>query len=336
MSSQRISVRKSQPLPVVGAVNRAATGAALFSVSDSGTLAYVPGGSDFALVTVDRNDRASSLLDEVGTFWMPGLSPDGKRLAVFSREGKTYDVWIYDIVQGARIRLTTDGFSGWPIWTRNGERITFSSKGNLCWASADGSGTVQMLLDRDNVQRPVSWSPDNKTLAFQEINPDTGADVYLLHLGTQEPEALLHTAFDERAPQFSPDGRWLAYVSNESGRNEVYVRAYLGVDQKWIVSVKGGSEPRWSSDGREILYRQSGKMMVAVVTTEPTFSIGERRELFDGPYDSNPESCLPAYDVTPDGEHFVTSMPDPVSIPRQINIVLNWFDELERLVPTRD
>ena len=172
-------------------------------------------------------------------------------------------------------------------------------------------------------------------LAYTQNSPDTGLDIWLLPLeGEREPTLLLGTPFNERRATFSPNGRWLAYQSNESGQNEVYVRPYPGPEGKWPISTEGGTEPVWSPDGRELFYRNRDQMMVVSVETEPSFTPGKPRLLFNGQFQFEPSDfASPNYDVSPDGQRFLMIKAAEEGA-NQINVVQNWFEELKRLVPT--
>jgi Tol biopolymer transport system component len=176
-------------------------------------------------------------------------------------------------------------------------------------------------------------------LAFDDAgsSPGAGRDIGVLRLSDRKVEPFLATPFNEGAPQFSPDGRWLAYVSNESGRYEIYVQPYPGPGAKSQISTDGGGEPLWNPDGRELFYRSGNKMMVVEITAQPSFSAGKPKVLFAGPYQTSPNPVpSPNYDVSPDGQRFLMLKPgDPAGeTPTQINVVLNWFEELKRKVPT--
>jgi eukaryotic-like serine/threonine-protein kinase len=181
----------------------------------------------------------------------------------------------------------------------------------------------------------MSWSPDGQLLAFMENNPTTGYDIWVLRLSDRKAQPFLRTPFNESVPRFSPDGRWLTYVSNESGRYEIYVQPYPGPGGKWQISTEGGTEPTWNSNGRELFYRSGDKMMAVDIATQPSFAAGKPRVLFEGRYVPTPATS-PNYDVSPDGQRFLMLKPNEqeASAPTQINVVLNWFEELKRRVPT--
>jgi serine/threonine-protein kinase len=208
---------------------------------------------------------------------------------------------------------------------------------NLYWISVDGSGAAESLAMSENAQVPGSWSPDGQVLAFSEENPTTGWDIWVLRLGgDRQRQPLLQTPSNEQAPMFSPDGRWLAYQSDESGRDEVYVRAFPDSAGRSQVSTDGGSGPVWGRNGRELFYQNGDKMMAAAVQTQKsTFVAARPKLLFEGHYETDVYPSYANYDVGLDGQRFLmikTSEEERAAT--QINVVLNWFEELKRRVPT--
>ena len=324
-------------IPILDGVSWGNTGGlerANFTVSETGTLVYVPGGrgETTALVWVDRSGQETSLRVDPGDYLHPRLSPDGRRITLTRiADGGTGDIWIIDTERGTHTRLTVERTSYTPLWTPDGKRVTFVSNGNIFWGPTDGSGEAEPLLIREHYQRPWSWSPDD-VLAFDD-RTSTGLDIWMLPLDG-DPSPFLDTSFNETMPMFSPDGQWLAYVSDDSGRPEVYLKSYPGPGGRWPVSAEGGSEPIWSADGRELFYRNGDRMMIAAVQTKPTVVIGKPQPLFQGSYFQQQIGSGGNYDVSPDGKRFVMIRRDEESTSTQINVVLNWFEELERLVPT--
>ena len=310
-----------------------------YTVSENGTLIYVPGEGSLAtsFVWVDREGRATALIEDQQEYLRPRLSPDGTKVAVMISSAGRNDIWIYDLERSPRFRLTVEGENRTPVWTPDGKRVTFSSTSTanyaaLYWRQADGSEEVELLLSRESRLYPISWSPDGQILAFYEITPTNGRDIWVLPL-EGEPSDFLATSFNERSPEFSPDGKWLAYVSNESGRDEVYVQPYPGPGGRWLISSEGGSEPVWSADGRELFYRHEEQMIAVTVEIEPLFRAGAPQVLFEGQYVGDPGPNSRNYDISPDGR-FLMMKAEALSQQGQINVILNWFEELKRLAPT--
>jgi Tol biopolymer transport system component len=202
------------------------------------------------------------------------------------------------------------------------------------WIDADGSGRSQAIPGTSVNDFPNSVSPDNALLAFIRTNGDTSGDVFVLSLtGDPQPHAIVKGPAYEGGPQLSPDGHWLAYASNESGQFQVYVRPFPGPDRKWPVSTQGGTQPRWSRNGKELFYRDGDKMMVVDVTSSPDLVLSPPRLLFDQRYAFGGSITTPNYDVSPDGQRFVMVKDESGS--GRLNIVLNWFEELKQRVPTK-
>jgi eukaryotic-like serine/threonine-protein kinase len=327
----------ASPVPVLESVVQSLTvGLAQYSFSNNGVLAYVPGNVLEAqrLVWVDRKGTEQPIAAPPRAYGYPRLSPDGRHLAS-SFDGQ---VWIYDLTRETLTRLTFQpGTALNPIWTPDGKRVVFqfSSGGpfNLFWQPADGSGPAERLTNGKQRQAASSFSADGRLLAFTETTPATGSDIWVLRMSEHQAIPFLRTPANEGDPQFSPDGRWLAYSSNESGRMEVYVLPYPGPGGKWQISADGGAEPMWNTNGRELFYRNGSKVMAVDVTTQPTFTPGKPRMLFQGPYLTT-NQALPYYAVAPDGQRFLmVKANEPGAAATQINVVLNWFEELKHRVP---
>jgi len=326
-----------------------------FTVSETGALVYLTGGAvaagDRTLAWVDRHGTRQGLPAPSRSYSGPLLSPDGQRVTVSTLD--PVQVWSVDIARGALSPVTVDGQSDHGVFTPDGKRIVFRSRvagseGTLSWKAADGSGAVERLTTGGRSQTPSSWSPDGTTLAFMDEGESKGFfqfDVWLLSIGDRKTRALIHTAANEITPEFSPDGRWLAYVSNESGPHEVYVQSYPGPGERHLISTNGGEQPAWSRDGRELFYVQNGgynpgrglpTLMSVSITTVPTFVAGTPKALFESTDLSS--AWGRSYDVALDGTRFVLALSKDASAnlaPTQMIFVQHWFEELKRLVPTR-
>jgi Tol biopolymer transport system component len=331
-------------VPVLEGVLQATGVGAQYSLSTTGSLVYVPGSAQSSaqpLAWVSRNKTEQALPAPPHDYSFPQLSPDGRRLAVMVADQGSPQIWLYDLSRDTLTRLTFSGsFNGAPTWTPDGKRVAFVSnkegQSNIFWELADGSGGLERLTTSDYVSFPRSFSPDGQLLAYVELHPTTGNDIWVLRMSDRKAQPFLRTEFNEAAPAFSPDGRWLAYISDESGRYEVYVQPYPGPGGKYQISTAGGTEPVWNPKGKELFYRNGDKMMAVDVATRPGFSVGKPRMLFQGPYMPT-TGTSPFYGVSPDGQRLLMVKPaeaTPSSYLTQIVVVLNWTEELKRLVPT--
>jgi serine/threonine-protein kinase len=305
-----------------------------FRISENGTLVYVPqrtepGGT---LVWVNREGEARPVTDVRRGYQQLRISPDGQRIAVEILWEGNYDIWIYDIPRGTLTRLTVaESLEGIPEWSSDGKRVAFFSDRDppgVYWKPIDGSGPTERLTDAGD--HPESWSPDGRVLAFGK-----GDDLWMLPMeGERKPEPFLDTPFRELGASFSPDGQWIAYHSDESGRWEVYVRAYSGPGGKWQLSTHGGLFAVWSPDGREIFYRtEDKKVMVVPLQLTPEFRAGKPKMLFEDRFVYINHRWR-NYDITPDGQRFLMVEGAEEGPPTEIVVVFNWFEELKRRVPT--
>ena len=328
------------PFVVLSRVWESLDGAAQLSVSPLGHLVYAPGGlpsSEHMLVWVNRTGGIEPLAAPSRAYSDPRLSADGRRLAVTITD-TSENIWVYDIATGTFTQLTFEGNNSMPVWTPDGARIAFASNRtgplNLFWKRTDGGGTDERLTTSPQPDAAHSWSPDGHRLVFVEQSPTTGRDIWMLSTdGDLRPRPVMQSPFNEAGPALSPDGRWLAYVSDESGRNEIYVTPFPSVLGKWQVSTEGGTEPLWNRDGSEIFYRIGNQVMTARTTTTPSFKTNTPQLLFEGAYDKG-KASRPAYDVTADGQRFLmvkTGDNEPAAT--RFEVVLEWFEELKRRVP---
>jgi len=261
------------------------------------------------------------------------------------------DIWIWDLVREYMTRLTFNGDSYAPLWTRDGRRIVyitgFLDKTAVHWKAADGTGAEDKISSMQVISaEPASWSSDGKTLVLEGYSTGAGLnlDIGALSMeGGRKWRPLLEQKHNEGQPKISPDGRWMAYTSDESGQDEVYVRPFPEVDKgRRQVSINGGNNPLWSPDGRELFYRMGDSVMGTGVQTEPTFEPGKPIVLFQGKYVSQSPIIGISWDISPEGKRFLmmkeavsAEKPAAAEVPRKINVVLNLFEELKQRVPAK-
>lgn len=327
-------------------------GAGQFSVSTSGALLYLPGGifpdPERSLVWVDRATGAVQPLPlPTKAYLSPRISPDGRQVVVWTQGDR--NVWLHDLSRGTLARFTSEARNARPIWTLDGNRVTYGSTAggneNLFMKPADGSGPAERLTTSPNLQFAATWSPSDGALVFVESNPGQGFDILVMPLSSdRRPRPLVQTRFADAYPDLSPDGRWLAYSSDESGDNEVYVQPYPGPGPRQQVSANGGTGPAWSRDGRELFYTTTQafggqatltRMMAVPVTLRPTFAAGTGRPLFEGRYGATQGTR--SYDVTADGRRFlmVQQKERPAVAAAEMILVQNWVEELKARVPVK-
>jgi len=325
------------PSPVLEGVRHSPNSTVTYALSEVGTLVYISGNSvqQRSLVWVNRSGESQTVTEIQRNFADPRLSPDGEQLALTVSDDQGSEVWSYNIARGTLTPLTFDGNSYIPVWTPDGKRLAFHThrtREDIFWMSADGTGEAEQLTTSEAVQTPHSWSPDG-ALAYTE-GPVNQRDIWVVSTeGAGERQSFLATQFNEKHAMFSPDGHWIAFTSNQSGQDEVYVKPYPVEGGIVQISTSGGSEPLWARSGRELFYRNGKQMMVVEMETGPALKVSIPRLLFEGDYGYSSPDFASNYDVSPDGQRFLMiKQAEPV--PTQINVVLNWFEELKRLVPT--
>ena len=308
------------------------------SVGADGTLVYLDylGLGEQQLVWRDRGGRKLGVIGQPQeSIRLPALSPDGDRVAVRGFEDNNNNIWVHEVDRPLKRRLTFDAaIDSRPIWSPSGKEITFSSSrtGNVDIYSrpADGTGEPELLVGTDLPEVPSDWSPDEKYLLYQVMDPENGDDLWYLRRKEArdgfDSVPFLQTSFNEVSAKFSPQGRFVAYVSDQSGQDQVYVRPFPEGEGQWQVSAQGGAQPRWSSDGKELFYVEADTLMAVEVSTSPSFTTGATTRLFRHP---NLWGNEQRYDVSADGQRFVfveTIESDEAKAP-SIHVVQNWFAE---------
>ncbi|HSQ31238.1 MAG TPA: protein kinase, partial [Gemmatimonadaceae bacterium] len=315
---------------ILPSVFRGVSGSADLDVSRNGVLAFVAAGAPRrTVVMVDRNGRERTLISKLEAYDNVKLSPDGRMLAFDQGTAEKRDVWLYDIARTTSTRLTFESDNFYPTWSPDGKRIVFASRrkspADLYSVAVDGSGPPQTVIAGPLLEFPGTFLPDGRTFVYRQTNPTTGFDILSVQLGDSVPTArvVLQTKFNEMAPTLSGDGKWLAYVSDETGRNEVYLRRYPTGESRWAVSVDGGSEPVWRRDGRELFFRNGSGLYAVSVESDAAATaprIGRVTLLFNGQHVRNVRSA--DYDVTPDGREFVMVRDDASSV--QFQVATDW------------
>jgi eukaryotic-like serine/threonine-protein kinase len=338
-------VTTGKPIALQGDVRLTPAAIPQFAISTNGSMAYVPAVGTTpkdTLVWVDRKgiEQPTSLSDTALT--MPRLSPDGKRVAMLlgggnGTQGGAADLWSFDLARNnARSRLTFDSISSFPLWSPEGTRFAYSTglsgRYEIHVRTVDGLSDDK-LSSTEGTNYPLSWSPDGRSIATVSVSPTTANDIWIYTLG-QPPTShiFLQTRFREGAPTFSPDGNWLAYASDQSGRNEIYMRPVSRPGQEVTISTDGGSEPLFASLAGQLFYRHGNAMMAVAIKTTPSVEIGTPQRLFEGRYNGS-AGFWPNYAVTRDGQRLLMIKGTGLEAPTQIRVVLNWFSDLNRLVP---
>ncbi len=308
---------------------------AQLDLSRNGTLVYAPTTVFVArrLQWVDRAGVPTPLAIERGLHEDVRLSRSGRQAAL-EIDG---EIWLLDLDRPAPSRLTFGpGESETPVWSPDDRRMAYACHRpdepfGVCWRAVDGSGTEERLFGRSSYVSLGDWSPDGRALVFIDNTVETGHDLGIFRLDERQPRPLLNSRFNERAPDLSPDGRWLAYSSDESGRREVYVQAFPALGEKRQVSTDGGDEPTWSGTGAELFYRHGDEMRAVTMQARPVFKRGLPRTLFSGRYVSFPQRPEAQYDVAPDGRFLMLKRDGPDDPP--LAMMVNWTEELKSRLP---
>lgn len=333
---RRLALR-GQPMPVADQIDDTGAGRGgwgAFWASRNGVLAFkrsdAAAGSQIGWY--DREGHLLGTLGEAGPYQDVSLSPDGSRAAVHRGDGQN-DLWLLDVARKVSERFTFDAQRDEAaVWSPDGAQIVFASERrgpfNLFRKSASGAGEAEPLLSSGDVDVPNDWSPDGEFLLYSEIDKSRHSGLWLLPLrGARKPIPFLTTAFNESHGRFSPNGRWIAYTSEESGKSEVYVRPFPASNAggKWLISSGGGYQPLWRRDGKELLYfSPDSKLMSVDVKTTSSFQVSAPKVLFTVPMADGPAaSNFHRWDIAPDGQHFLINVAVNTGKSQPITVVLN-------------
>jgi serine/threonine-protein kinase len=344
---------RGTPVPVFeDLATRFQFASAEFNCSQNGTAAYAIAdvtAEQHTVAWVDRTGKSVRLLSTPAQYADPHISPDGSRLAIAMGTGPSHDVYVDDIARGNLIRITFTGRERQPIWAPDGKHLVYdteASTGAIWWIRADGAGSPQPLVQNASTLIPYSFSPDGR-LAYATASSRTSVDIWTLPLDLSDPEhpkpgkpeLFLGTPFGESSPAFSPDGRWMAYLSNESGVMQLYVRPFPGPGGRWLISSGVARSPVWSRTGHELLYEASNHRVMSVAyTAKGDIFVAETPRPWPGPAPAS-VSMLSTIDVSPDGKRLVYFEPrenaENSASGSRVTFVLNFFDELRRKAPVR-
>ena len=311
-----------------------------FAVSDLGTLIYLTApagdGSGTKLAVIDRSGKSSFLPAEARDYSDPRVSPNGRFLAVHL-QGDQNDVWVADAERGALTRISfDDGEDETPAWSPDGRTVAWSSSRSgllrgIFRRPADGSGSEELIWSLDKHCHVRDWSSDGKTLVIETLDPNTSGDIWRLNLeGTPTASPFLQSSFNERNSRLSPDGKWLAYVSDESGRDEVYVQAFPQGGSKLQVTSSGGDQPVWSHDGSKLFIRAAGSIQEVAFRPGAPPSIGAMTSLFKDHFESPQAGAHTGYDVFPDGRFLMIQSQALAGAREEIVVVVNWIEEIKK------
>ena len=354
---EALEVRGSAVPAIQGVATNSTSGGSQFAISHNGTIVYVAGRdtADKAPIRwIDRTGKTEVLRSTAADWSNPSFSPDGRRLAMDILDGTQTDIWVYEWARDTLSRLTFDRANdARPVWSPTGRYIAYTSQRggalNLYLQRSDGTGDVVRLTESPNPQWPSSWHPSGKYLAFFETVPGKATDLMILPLEGDEatgwkpgkPQTFLSTTFTESSGMFSPDGRWMAYLSNESGRTDVFVRPFPGPGGKWQISTAPGDDPTWSRTSNEFFFLDTSDLRLMSVPYRAegdSFQADKPRVWLDARLGGRPRAPSRDLDLHPDGKRFVIGSSDEQSpeFRNHVVLVFNFFDELRRIAPVKN
>jgi Tol biopolymer transport system component len=337
---------KGDAFPIAEQVPRnPQNGRAMFSVSENGVLALRTGGLvQNELMWFDRSGKQLGEATPPGSYSSPSFSMDDKRVAVrrADPQSNNSDIWLIDLERGVPVRFTTDlGSDNFPTWSPDNSRIAFistrSGQTSIYQKSSTGAGAEEALITSSELKYNPQWSPDGRFILYAQINATTNVDLFLLPLsGERKAQPFLQTSFIEAQGRFSPDGRWVTYISNETSQFEVYVQSFPATNGKVRISTGGGSQPQWRGDGRELYYYTPDRKLMAVEVNGEgsTFKVGVPHALFNiRVVGAGIDQGFPGngyYAPSHDGKRFLVTTSPEAAERQQINVILNWTADLKR------
>jgi Tol biopolymer transport system component len=322
---------KGAPIPIIqGVMSGASNGDAAFAVSQNGTLVFQPGGLtsfQYNLLWMDRNGKVANITEEVKPYAFPAISPDGKRIAL-TLQSSTFDVWVYDLVRDTLTKASFGSDDYRPRWSPDGKMLAYDSSKSghqQVYVKHDiGQGSEVTVTDGPDNKELYDWTADGREVIFGRQNKDTGWDVYATPIqGDHKPRHLVEAPFNQTEARVSPDGKWLAYMSDESGQNEVFVQVKNDPDTRVQISRDTGSSPRWARAGHELLYLSKDRLMSVKFTPGNALNPGKPVVLFEDKREWS------GYDLARDGRLLVAREAEDKGTGTQLNVVLHWFDEMK-------
>jgi len=330
-----------QPVPVVqGVYSATTTGITNYSISDNGSLVYLPGpieGESRKIVKIDMKGAVTILDSSAHPYIEPSISPDNKKIAIVIRDGEDFDIWTFDIARSTLSKLTFGGVNRTPHWSPDGKTIAYMKRtkegiNGVYLKPSDGSGDEVEVYAGSGRNYVNFWSRDGKFLMIDNLTLGAQSDLLVLPLlGDKTPWRYLESKKDEYESSISPDGKWISYICDESGSYQIYVRPFPKKEGKWQISSDVAEEPRWTPDGKYLLYRRNSQLMSVPVSSGTTFTAGVPTVLIENFPAMNVDSGI-SYDITSDGKYIVTTQPVKGVSFKNISIVLNWTDEINKMM----
>ena len=322
---------KGTPVPIIqGVMSGASNGDAAFAVSQNGTLVFQPGSLtsfQYNLVWMDRNGKATNITEEIRPYAFPAISHDGRRIAL-TLQSSTFDVWVYELARDTMTKVSFGSDDYRPQWSPDGKLLAYDSSKSgqqQVYVKHDmGQGTEEVVTDGPAGKALYDWTADGREVIFGRQNKDSGWDIYAAPIqGDHKPRPLVETPFNQTEARVSPDGKWLAYVSDESGQNEVFVQSMNDPSARVQISRDTGSSPRWARSGNELLYLSKDRLISVKLAPGGALNPGKPVALFEDKRDWS------GYDLARDGRLIVARKAEEKGMGTQINVVLHWFDEMK-------